>query len=223
MDATYSGPRDCSRADRVTRSLLGYGVLAGPFYVGLVLVQAWLRPGFDLAHDDASLLSNGSLGWIQIANFLLTGGMVVVCAIGVGRALRGGRGATWGPRLLAAFGLGMMLAGVFVADPMNGFPPGTAAGRPTTISAHGLLHLATAGIGFLSLVAACLVFARREASEHRRGQAAFSILTGIGFLAAFGGVASGSSSSAVVLAFWAALILAWIWIANLAIRLYRQA
>ena len=81
MDTTYAGRSDCSRADRVTRSLLGYGVLAGPFYVGVVLAQAWLRPGFDLAHDDASLLSNGSLGWIQVANFLLTGGMVVACAM----------------------------------------------------------------------------------------------------------------------------------------------
>ena len=36
------------------------------------------------------------------------------------------------------------------------------------------------------------------------------------------GVASGSSSSAVVIGFWAALIVAWAWIANLAVRLYRQ-
>jgi len=222
MDTTYAGRSDCSRADRVTRSLLGYGVLAGPLYVGVVLAQAWLRPGFDLAHDDASLLSNGSLGWIQVANFLLTGGMVVACAVGVTRALGGVRAAGWGPRLLAAFGLGMMLAGVFVADPMNGFPPGTAAGRPTAISAHGILHIAAAGIGFLSLVAACMVFARRDAARRRRAQAVFSLLTGILFLAAFAGVASGSSSSAVVIGFWAALIVAWAWIANLAVRLYRQ-
>src|SRR5438067_5746332 len=45
MDTTYAGRSDCSRADRVTRSLLGYGVLAGPLYVGVVLAQAWLRPG----------------------------------------------------------------------------------------------------------------------------------------------------------------------------------
>src|SRR5690349_5651754 len=153
MDATYAGNSDCNRAGRVTRSLLGYGVLAGPFYVGVVLVQAWLRPGFDLAHDDVSLLSNGSLGWIQVANFLLTGAMVIACAVGASRALGGGRAGTWGPRLLAAFGLGMMVAGIFVADPMNGFPPGTAAGRPTVISVHGMLHLAAAGIGFLCLVA----------------------------------------------------------------------
>jgi hypothetical protein len=56
----------CDQATRVTRSLLGYGVIAGPFYVLVVLGQALVRPGFSLVHDDASLLSNGSFGWVQI-------------------------------------------------------------------------------------------------------------------------------------------------------------
>src|ERR687884_543103 len=85
----------CAPGTRVTRSLLGYGVVAGPFYVLVVLVQAVIRPGFDLARHDASLLSNGSFGWLQVANFLLTGAMVVACAIGVRRALGGGLGSTW--------------------------------------------------------------------------------------------------------------------------------
>jgi len=64
---------DCDPATRVTKSLLGYGVLAGPCYVLVVLGQALARPGFSLVHDDASLLSNGSFGWVQILNFALTG------------------------------------------------------------------------------------------------------------------------------------------------------
>jgi len=55
---------------------------------------------------------------------------VILCAAGVRRALAGGRGATWGAGLLAAYGLGLVGAGIFVADPMNGFPAGTPAGRP---------------------------------------------------------------------------------------------
>jgi hypothetical membrane protein len=202
--------------------LLGYGVIAGPFYVGLVLVQAMIRPGFDLARDDASLLSNGRLGWIQIANFLVTGAMVIACAAGVRRALGGGRGANWGPGLLAMYGAGMIGAGIFVADPMNGFPVGTPAGRPEIISAHGILHLVAAGIGFLCFVAACFVFARKFARQHRRGWTGFSIATGIVFLAAFAGLASGSSSTIVVIAFWAALVLAWSWLAALSVDLYRR-
>jgi hypothetical protein len=147
----------------VTKSLLGYGVIAGPLYVAAVLAQALIRPGFDLTRDDASLLSNGALGWIQIANFASTGLMVVACAIGVRRALRSGLASTWAPRLLALYGLGLIAAGIFVADPMNGFPPGSPSGRPLHMSIHGTLHIA-AGFGFLCLIAACFVLARRFAS-----------------------------------------------------------
>jgi hypothetical protein len=211
----------CEPGSRVTRSLLGYGAIAGPFYVVVVVVQAFIRPGFDLARDDASLLSNGSLGWIQIANFLITGLMVVACAVGVRRALAGSRGGTWGPALLALYGVGMIGAGIFVADPMNGFPLGTPEGRPDVITIHGMLHIATAGIGFLCFVAACFVFARRFAGQRRRGWMAFSMATGVVFLAAFAGLASGSSSPVVVIAFWAALLLAWSWLGALAVNVYR--
>src|SRR5260370_37069391 len=133
----------------MTKSLLGYGVLAGPLYVIVVLAQALLRPGFNLAHDDASLLSNGSLGWFQIANFLVTGAMVIACGLGMRRALTGGRSALWGPLLIGVYGLGLIATGIFVAGPMYGFPPGTAAGRPGVITTHGMLRIGAAGIGFL--------------------------------------------------------------------------
>jgi len=197
-------------------------VLAGPVYVVTALAQGLLRPGFDLMHDDVSLLSNGSLGWIQIANFVVTGLMVVACAVGIRRALGAGRGATWGPVLLAVYGVGLIGAGIFVADPMYGFPPGTAPGRPSVITTHGILHIVSAAIGFLGFVGACFVFARRFAGRHLSAWAWFSGLTGAAFLAAFAGVASGSDSPAIVAAFWAALILAWIWLASMSVRLYRR-
>lgn len=217
------GRAHCDPATRVTRSLLGWGAAAGPFYVAVVLGQALLRPGFDLAHDDASLLSNGSLGWIQIANFLLTGAMVIACAAGVRRALDGGKAATWGSLLLILFGVGLIGAGVFVADPMSGFPPGTPAGRPQSVSLHGVLHIVSAGIGFLGFAAACFVVGQRFAGERRPALAWFSRLTGVLFLAGFAGLGSGSDSAAVVLAFWVVLLLAWGWLAALAVHLYRRA
>lgn len=212
----------CSPAARATRSLLGYGAVAGPFYVVVVLGQALLRPGFNLLHDNASLLSNGSNGWIQIANFVLTGAMVIAFAAGVRRALRGGTGQTWGPLLLALYGLGLIAAGVFVADPMSGFPPGTPGGRPESISMHGILHIASAAIGFLGFTAATFVVGQRFARERGSSWAWASRVTGLVFLAGFAGVASGSGSSAVVIGFWIALVVAWGWMAVLAISLYRR-
>jgi len=214
---------DCDPATRVTKSLLGYGVLAGPCYVLVVLGQALARPGFSLVHDDASLLSNGSFGWVQILNFALTGSMVVAFAVGVARALGQGRGATWGPRLLGVFGLGLIAAGFFVADPMDGFPAGAPQGHPAVASMHGMLHIAAAGVAFLGLIAACFVIAARFSSMGQRRWAASSRMTGTLFLVGFLGLASGSSSPLVVIGFWAALLAAWAWIASLAVNLYRRA
>jgi hypothetical protein len=212
----------CSPNVRVTRSLLGYGVIAGPIYVVSVLAQGLTRSGFDLLRDDASLLSNGSLGWIQILTFVACGVMVVAFAVGVARALATGRASTWGPRLIGLYGLGLIGAGLFVADPMNGFPPGTAAGRPEVISVHGMLHIVAAGVGFVGLVAACLVIAARFARTGRRRWALYSRATGILFLAGFLGIASGSGSPAVVLGFWVAILFAWSWLAALGMFLYRE-
>jgi hypothetical membrane protein len=217
MSDTSIGNGTCSPAGRVTRSLLGYGVLAGPVYVAAALFQAAIRPGFDLLHDDVSLLANGDLGWIQIANFVVTGLFVLAFAAGMARSLGG-----WAPRLVAGYGVGLVAAGVFVADPMNGFPAGAPAGRPETISLHSTLHIVAAAVGFMCLIAACVVMARRFAAERRRGWAAFSVVTGVVFLLAFAGVASGSDSAVVVLGFWAAVTLAWAWIAAVAIHLYRR-
>jgi hypothetical protein len=217
MSDTTVVDRACSPAGRVTRSLLGYGVLAGPLYVAVALIQAAIRPGFDLLHDDVSLLANGNLGWIQVANFVVTGLFVLAFATGMARSVGG-----WAPRLVAGYGIGLIAAGVFVADPMNGFPAGTPAGRPETLSVHGILHIVAAALGFACLIAACVVMARRFAAERRSGWTVFSVVTAVAFFAAFAGVASGSDSAAVVLGFWAALILAWGWMAAVAIHLYRR-
>lgn len=204
---------ECETPDKVTRSLLGWGVVAGPLYVGAGLVQALTRNGFDIGRHDVSLLANGSLGWIQIANFLLTGAMVVACAIGMRRAL----GSTWGPLLVGTYGVGLVAAGVFRADPAMGFPPGTPDGA-NAVSWHGTLHLVAAGIGFLALIAACFVFAGRGGG---RGWAAYSITTGVVFLAAFAGIAAGSGHTWAVLGLWVGVAVAWAWILVTSVRLTR--
>lgn len=211
---------DCDRATAVTRSLLAYGVIAGPFYLVVGLAQALSRDGFDLARHDMSLLANGPWGWIQVANLVLAGLMSIAAAIGVRRALHGGRGGTWGPRLIGLYGAGLVAGGVFVADPMGGFPPGTVAGP---MSWHGMLHLLSGAVGFLGLVAACFVLARRFAGQGLGGWAWYSRATGVVFLAGFAGVASGSAGPVAVLGLWIGVVAGWTWLAALSLYLYRRA
>jgi hypothetical protein len=123
------------------------GVILGPLFFAVVALQMLTRTGFDIRRHPLSLLSLGEGGWVQTANFLVTGLLALGCALGM-RSL-----------LIGTFGVGLLLAGLFPADPALGFPPGTPEGAAQVLSRTGKLH----GVGFLlaftSLTAACFVFA----------------------------------------------------------------
>src|SRR5690349_14080816 len=137
MSTTYADPRACADPSvRVTRSLAGYGVIAGPVYVGVSLAQALTRDGFDLGRHAWSQLAVGHWGWVQTANLVATGLMSVVFSVALRRTLAGGRGGRAVPILVATFGLGMVLAAVFPADPAAGFPVGMPT--PAVPSPHGM-------------------------------------------------------------------------------------
>src|SRR5687768_11673890 len=93
-------------ATGLTRTLLTCGVVAGPLYIVVVVLQMLTRDGFDISRHPASMLSNGEQGWIQIATFAVSGLLFVACAIGLRRVLSpaAGRGGAWGPRLVGVFG-----------------------------------------------------------------------------------------------------------------------
>jgi hypothetical protein len=202
------------------RLLLPAGAFAGPLYVLAGAAQVLTRPGFDLSRHALSLLANGEWGWVQIANFILTGLLTLAGAVGLRRALAPGRGQTWGPILLAVYGLSLIAAGVFTADPALGFPPGTPQ-TGTPVSWHGLLHFVFGAAGFLAFIAAALIFARRFAGQGQRGWAAFSALTGLLFFGAFFGIAAGGGLPLLNITFTAAVILAWSWLTALALHTLR--
>jgi hypothetical protein len=209
---------------RLTRALLACGVVAGPLFTVVGLIQAFTRPGFDLTHHALSLLENGDLGWIQISSFLLTGLLFVSCAVGMRRALSGSRGGTWGPRLIAILGVGLIGAAFFRADPGLGFPPGTPAGA-NTLSWHGLGHLIVGTVAFLALIAVCFVFARRFASQRQRGWATYSAVTGVLFFIALAGLSTGHlwMNSAFVFTALNALVWVSVMAAKLLIELPRTS
>ena len=171
------------RATASTRALLACGVIAGPLYVIVALLQVLFRDGFDLSRHPLNLLSLGAWGWIQIANFVVAGLLAMGFAAGLRRVLYPGSGTTWAPLLVAGYALGLVAGGVFVADPALGFPPGTPDGIPDHFSWHGTLHAFAPPLAGLSLIAACFVLLRRFASLGHRAWAIYSASTGIACLA----------------------------------------
>jgi Protein of unknown function (DUF998) len=160
-------------------ALLACGAVAGPLYVGVALLQVLTRDGFDLRRHPLSLLSLGDLGWVQIANFVVSGLLAIAFAVGSRRVLHPGRAGTWGPLLLGLYGVGLVAGGVFVADPGAGFPPGAPEGAPEQLSWHGALHAVAPPLAFLSLIVACFVLARRFSAAGERGWARYSVATAV--------------------------------------------
>jgi len=158
------------------RNLLVCGIVAGPLFIAISLIQAFTRSGFDLARHPISLLGLGSLGWVQIANFVICGVLYVLGAIGLRSALHTGRGKTWGPLFIGITGVGLIVAGLFTTDAGAGFPPGAPAGAPA-MSWHGVLHEVGFLLSFVGAIGACLVFARRYAALGRRGWAVAAVAT----------------------------------------------
>jgi Protein of unknown function (DUF998) len=87
-----------------TRALLACGVVAGPLFLAVALLQALTRDGFDLGRHPLSLLSLGELGWIQITNFVVAGLLSVAFAVGLRRVLHPGRAGPGGRYLSAPMG-----------------------------------------------------------------------------------------------------------------------
>jgi uncharacterized protein DUF998 len=167
----------------LTRLLLLCGAIAGPFFIFTVLIQDYTRPGFDPRLQALSLLSLGDWGWVQMVNFALAGVLNLLYAVGLWRRLHTGRAGTWGPILIGAYGLGLILVGIFRTDPANGFPPGvTAATQP---SLHGVIHALGGLFVFVMLSAALAVFVRLFLAWKERWWAFYCLVSAVLILLIF--------------------------------------
>lgn len=163
----------------LTRAALVAGAIAGPLFVVVALAQVATRAGFDLMRHPLSLLSLGDGGWVQVANFIVAGVLMLAFALGVGRSLAAGPGRRAAPILFAIYGVGLVLGGAFTADPALGFPAGAPEGYPTEWTFHGTVHAFAPPLAFLAFVVVTFVVARRLAWQGNRAAAAWSRVIGI--------------------------------------------
>lgn len=204
-------------AAAVTRSLLGYGVVAGVFYLVVGVVLGMTREGFDFGRHPLSLLMLGDDGWLQKGNLLLTGAMTIAAGIGIRRVDPHARLRRAGT-LVAVYGAALMVSGLFPPDPMAGFPSDAPSGEA---SASGLVHLAAGGIGFLALAAAAFTaaawFTGIRPPVARRSRLAGAVIV-LGFVAG----AALATQVAGVVALWVAVVTGWLWLGMASIALYRE-
>lgn len=207
-----------------TRWLLAGGVVGPGLLVVLFLIEGAIRPDYDPKRVFVSQLSLGDQGWLQIANFVVSGLLIVAFAFGLRRVVSSGRASRWGPILVGLVGLGLVVSGVFVTDPALGYPPGTPPGLTQNPSWHGSLHLLGALFVFGGLPIASFAFARRFQAQADRRWGRYSVATGIGMLAVFVAANLGASGAAGLGDIAGALqrvaiVIGFAWIAALAARL----
>lgn len=206
----------------MTRLLLACGAVGPLINIVVILVLGATRPGYNAWQIPDSNLELGIGGWIQITNYIITGALLLGFAIGLRRVLRTGRGSTWGPILLGIYGLTFIVTGIFVTDPVLGYP----AGASSALTVHGTLHDLFGQLQFISLSVACFVLARRDAADPaRRGWPWYSLATGLLVVAsdvAFALTFELLDGGLVGLIERIGIIGGGIWVALLAIRLMRK-
>lgn len=195
----------------MTRMLARAAVLAAPLFTVAAVVQAATRDGYDITRHPVSMLALGDLGWVQTSSFVVTGLLSIAGAAGARDVLRGGRGRTWGPVLLALIGAGLLIAAVFRMDASDGFPLGTPPGRLTTMSGHMILHNVGGSLSFFSMIALCFVLAARFRAGGRLGWAVSGRVAGALFALGLGWAMTGGDGGALTL--FLGVAVAWNWIA----------
>lgn len=156
-------------ASRISTRTLLYGGIVGPvLFVGTILVAGATRPGYDPMRHYVSLLSLGDGGWVQVANFVLSGGLIAAFGIGLGRIWRRRGAGPWIAWIVVAVGVALVWDGIFPTDPAQGYPPGSQGpapdaifGIPSNPTWHALLHFLGSVVTFVGLAAAGVLTARR--------------------------------------------------------------
>ncbi|GAB3833119.1 DUF998 domain-containing protein [Kribbella italica] len=162
-----------------THRLLTAAAIAGPSFYAVAIAQMLTRDGFDLRVHPISQLATGSLGWIQMISFVLTGLGVIALAVARRRLITEGTGRRTVPLFLGLFGAGLVIAGLFPMDPQNGFPAGAPDGT-VAMSWHSVVHSAGAAVAFTALAVACIVLVvdavRRRATRAAVGHGVVALV-----------------------------------------------
>ncbi len=177
------------------------GVVAAPIFVSAFTAIGVRRAGYDWRRHAVSSLGDGPEGWLQRANFVVTGGLHCFAARGLARSPRRTVGPRVVPALVFVSGVGLIGSGLFVTDPVAGFPPsshdrdgGCSAPARVAPTREGKLHNLCAIPIFAGIPAAALAgagsAARRQEyrwASYSAGSAVVMVGTFVLFGAAFGG------------------------------------
>ena len=150
-------------------ALAAAGILAPLIFTAAALVQSLLRADHSLVALPISALAVGPSGWVQDANFVLCGVLLVAYAIGLHLGIHPARLGVLGPAFLVLGGVGVVLAGVFPAVDASG-----------AFSEEQVGHTVASFMAFLGTGIGFVVLSRRLVRDPRwRSLATYTLASGI--------------------------------------------
>lgn len=194
----------------MTTVLLWCGIVGAPAFVLVFVVDGATRPGYDWRRHAVSALALGPRGWLQTANFVGCGLLVVAAAAGVRLATD----ATALPVAVAVFGVALVFSGVFPMDAMRAYPPGTPDADPAEFTTRHRLHDQAGLVVFASMPIMAIAAALTLPST---AWTVYSVATAVATAAltmAFG-AAWEADRPLTGLAQRAAIVVGWSWLAAL--------
>jgi hypothetical membrane protein len=147
--------------------------IAGPIIFAVVaLVQSVLRQDHNLVAHPISALAVGTSGWVQNANFLLFGLLMIAFAVGLHLGVHPSRWGVVAFAFLVLSGIGLMWGGVFPATDSTG-----------AFDETRVLHIPGFIMTFLGGGLGLVVMSRRMARDPRwQSMATYALVTGIAML-----------------------------------------
>jgi hypothetical protein len=179
---------------------LACGVAAGPLFVSGFTAIGARRSGYDWRRHAVSSLADGRGGWLQRANFMVTGSLFCIAAHSLALSPKQTVGPRVVPALMFGVGGGLIGSGLFVTDPVAGYPPSpsdhdqadrTLPGSPTR---EGTLHnlcaipiFAGIPIAALACATSAVRMTKYRWASYSAGSAIAMASASVLFGAAFGG------------------------------------
>lgn len=108
------------KAKSAQSRFLWAGIIAPILFATTFMIDGFLKPGYSADAEAISYLEVGANGWIQQANFILFGLLLLVFLIGYIQRMRPILGRAWlyaGCTFLALSDLGWILSGLFIPNP----------------------------------------------------------------------------------------------------------
>lgn len=204
------------------RWLLFAGVAAGLLFFIVPTIEIFRRPAFDIGRHAISMLSLGEGGWKMKAVFIVSGLLTFACAAGMFIAL----GRNWAGYatllLIGAYGVGLVLAGLYDAPAGLGFPAGTPLDRqPDMTTRAAILHSVAFMLAYAGLILACFVLGTHFLLTEQLVPGVASIIAGL-VLPAIIGIGMAGVVPPGIAFYWGGM-LGWLWLGATALHLAKAS